>query len=48
MPCNKPLHQRLEALARQRTEEGYMAEVVVQADGTFYWLKSIARFVQWQ
>ncbi|MGV0028290.1 helix-turn-helix transcriptional regulator [Phormidesmis priestleyi] len=35
VPRNQSLHQRLEALAQQRTEEGYMAEVVVQADGTF-------------
>lgn len=35
MPHNDSLHQRLEALAQQRTEEGYMAEVVAQADGSF-------------
>ena len=35
VPQTEPLQQRLEALAQQRTEEGYMAEVVAQADGTF-------------
>jgi predicted ArsR family transcriptional regulator len=35
VPHNASLEQRLEALAQQRTEEGYMAEVVAQADGTF-------------
>ncbi|MBD3884984.1 transcriptional regulator [Phormidium tenue FACHB-886] len=35
VPCQSPLQQRLEALAGQRTEEGYMAEVQAQADGTF-------------
>lgn len=29
------LQRQLEALAQQRTEEGYMAEVVTQADGSF-------------
>jgi predicted ArsR family transcriptional regulator len=29
------LQQRLETLAEQRTEEGYMAEVMTQVDGTF-------------
>lgn len=35
VPRTAPLQQRLAALAEQRTEEGYMAEVVAQADGTF-------------
>jgi len=35
MLCKASLKQRLEALAQQRTEEGYMAEVIAQADGTF-------------
>jgi predicted ArsR family transcriptional regulator len=35
VPHNASLQQRLAALAQQRTEEGYMAEVVAQADGTF-------------
>ncbi len=35
VPRKAPLKRRLEALAQQRTEEGYMAEVVAQADGTF-------------
>lgn len=35
VPRIAPLQQRLAALAEQRTEEGYMAEVVAQADGTF-------------
>lgn len=35
VPRTKSLQQRLEALAEQRTEEGYMAEVMTQADGTF-------------
>lgn len=35
VPRTDPLQQRLETLAQQRTEEGYMAEVVAQADGTF-------------
>ncbi|MEG4352194.1 transcriptional regulator [Microcoleus sp. LAD1_D3] len=35
VPDDASLQQRLEALAQQRTEEGYMAEVVAQTDGTF-------------
>ncbi|WP_414753684.1 helix-turn-helix transcriptional regulator [Anabaena sp. CCY 9910] len=35
VPRHTPLQQQLEALAAQRTEEGYMAEVTAQADGTF-------------
>lgn len=35
VPQQVSLQQRLEALAEQRTEEGYMAEVITQADGTF-------------
>lgn len=35
VPHSQPLQQRLEALAQQRTEEGYMAEVQAQTDGTF-------------
>ncbi len=35
VPRHAPLRQRLEALAEQRTEEGYMAEITAQADGTF-------------
>lgn len=35
VPRSKPLKRRLEALAQQRTQEGYMAEVVTQPDGTF-------------
>jgi predicted ArsR family transcriptional regulator len=35
MPRRASLKRRLEALAKQRTEEGYMAEVIPQADGTF-------------
>lgn len=35
VPRNTSLQQRLNALAEQRTEEGYMAEVQAQADGTF-------------
>lgn len=35
VPHNALLQQRLEALAEQRTDEGYMAEVMAQADGTF-------------
>ncbi len=35
MPRHAPLQQQLEALAVQRTEEGYMAEVTAQTDGTF-------------
>jgi predicted ArsR family transcriptional regulator len=35
VPRDDSLYQRVEALAEQRTEEGYMAEVVTQADGTF-------------
>ncbi|MBD2536931.1 transcriptional regulator [Nostoc flagelliforme FACHB-838] len=35
MPRLAPLQQQLEALAERRTEEGYMAEVTAQADGTF-------------
>ncbi|MEH1870766.1 helix-turn-helix transcriptional regulator [Nostoc sp.] len=34
MPPQASLKRRLEALATQRTEEGYMAEVIPQADGT--------------
>lgn len=30
-----PLEEKLKELARTRTEEGYMAEVVTEADGTF-------------
>ncbi|WP_390843068.1 helix-turn-helix transcriptional regulator [Nostoc paludosum] len=35
VPRHTSLQQQLEALAAQRTEEGYMAEVTDQADGTF-------------
>lgn len=35
IPRTVPLQQQLEALAQQRTEEGYMADVVAQADGSF-------------
>lgn len=35
IPRKAPLKRRLEALAAQRTEEEYMAEVQPQADGTF-------------
>ncbi|MBW4442378.1 MAG: transcriptional regulator [Plectolyngbya sp. WJT66-NPBG17] len=35
VPHSQPLQQRLEALAQQRTEEGYMAEVLIQPDGNF-------------
>ncbi|MBW4668917.1 MAG: HTH domain-containing protein [Cyanomargarita calcarea GSE-NOS-MK-12-04C] len=35
VPPTDSLQQRLAALAQQRTEEGYMAEVVAQADGSF-------------
>ncbi|ODG97251.1 transcriptional regulator [Nostoc sp. KVJ20] len=35
VPRHAPLQQQLEALAVRRTEEGYMAEVTAQADGTF-------------
>lgn len=35
VPRSGSLRQRLEALAQQRTEEGYMAQVQAQADGTF-------------
>lgn len=35
MPKKASLKQRLQALARQRTAEGYMAEMIVQADGSF-------------
>lgn len=35
VPRHASLQQRLDALAEQRTEEGYMAEVMAQADGTF-------------
>ncbi len=35
VPQHAPLQQQLEALAVRRTEEGYMAEVTAQADGTF-------------
>jgi predicted ArsR family transcriptional regulator len=35
MPRQATLKRRLETLAKQRTEEGYMAEVIPQADGTF-------------
>lgn len=35
VPRTVPLQQQLEALAQQRTEEGYMADVVAQADGSF-------------
>ncbi len=35
VPHDASLQQRLDALAEQRTEEGYMAEVVAQVDGTF-------------
>ncbi len=35
IPRKASLKRRLEALSEQRTEEGYMAEVQAQADGTF-------------
>ena len=35
IPRKASLQRRLEALAAQRTEEGYMAEVQPQTDGTF-------------
>lgn len=35
VPKKASLKRRLEALAAQRTEEGYMAEVIVQVDGTY-------------
>lgn len=35
MPRKASLKRRLQALARQRTAEGYMAEVIAQADGSF-------------
>lgn len=35
LPRRATLKRRLEALAKQRTEEGYMAEIIPQADGTF-------------
>lgn len=35
LPKRASLKRRLDALATQRTEEGYMAEIIVQADGTY-------------
>ncbi|UBF30033.1 transcriptional regulator (plasmid) [Kovacikia minuta CCNUW1] len=35
VPRRASLKRRLDALAKQRTEEGYMAEVLPQADGSF-------------
>lgn len=35
VPQTAPLPQRLQALAEQRTAEGYMAEVTRQSDGSF-------------
>ena len=35
VPADEPLRERVDAVARQRTEEGYMAEVVSDDDGAY-------------
>ncbi|WP_028550277.1 helix-turn-helix transcriptional regulator [Paenibacillus sp. UNC451MF] len=38
-PVHLPLNEQLQALAEQRTAEGYMAEIIENADGTYYFVE---------
>ena len=43
-----PLGKKLEALAQVRSEEGYMAEIRKEGEGSYRWLRTTVRSVQRQ
>ncbi len=38
-PLSLPLQEKLLALAKSRTDEGYMAEIIANEDGSFYFVE---------